>query len=134
MKKISLIAATLVGAAVLCAAPISLHQAQDKGLSLSVDKAQAYYGHYRRVHRRARPLLQSSWLLLVETYRVIAVGKLALRRASVAAHAAAFSLLRPRPDHEGTHHAEPLRHEPCPHVLSLRLVRGGARGSGSVAS
>ena len=52
MKKISLIAATLVGAAVLCAAPISLHQAQDKGLSLSVDKAHAYYGHYRRVHRR----------------------------------------------------------------------------------
>jgi hypothetical protein len=52
MKKISLIAATLVGAAVLCASPISLHQAQDKGLSLSVDKAQAYYGHYRRVHRR----------------------------------------------------------------------------------
>ena len=52
MKKISLIAAALVGAAVLCAAPISLHQAQDKGLSLSVDKAQAYYGHYRRVNRR----------------------------------------------------------------------------------
>ena len=53
MKKISLIAATLVGAAVLCAAPISLHQAQDKGLSLSVDKAVAYtYGHHRRVHRR----------------------------------------------------------------------------------
>jgi hypothetical protein len=52
MKKMSLIAAALVGAAVLCTAPISLHQAQDKGLSLSVDKAQAYYGHYRRVHRR----------------------------------------------------------------------------------
>lgn len=52
MKKISLIAATLVGAAVLCISPISLHQAQDKSLSLSVDKAQAYYGHYRRVHRR----------------------------------------------------------------------------------
>ena len=56
MKKISLIAATLGGAAVLFAAPISLHQAQDKGLSLSVDKAQAYYGvarrHYRRVYRR----------------------------------------------------------------------------------
>jgi hypothetical protein len=43
----------------------------------------------------------------------------------------AFSLLRPRPDHEGTHHAEPLRHEPCPHVLSLRLVRGGAPGTRS---
>ena len=45
MKKISLIAATLVGAAVLCASPISLHQAQDKGLSLSVDKAVAYTYH-----------------------------------------------------------------------------------------
>ncbi len=44
MKKISMIGATLVGAAVLCAAPISLHQSQDKGLSLSVDKAQARIG------------------------------------------------------------------------------------------
>jgi len=53
MKKISLIAAALVGAAVLCVSPISLHQAQNKGLSLSVDKAAAYtYGHHRRVHRR----------------------------------------------------------------------------------
>ena len=57
MKKISVIAATLVGAAVLCAAPISLHRSQDKALSLSVEKAQAYYGgvyrrHYRRVYRR----------------------------------------------------------------------------------
>ena len=56
MKKISVIGATLVAAAVLCAAPISLHQTQDKALSLSVDKAQAYYGvyrrHYRRVYRR----------------------------------------------------------------------------------
>jgi hypothetical protein len=66
MKKISLIAATLVGAAVLCAAPISLHQSQDKGLSLSVDKARARIGrpltpgsvagvhrrHHRRVYRR----------------------------------------------------------------------------------
>ena len=52
MKKISLIGATLLGAAVLCTAPISLHQSQDKSLSLSVAKAQAYYGHHRRVHRR----------------------------------------------------------------------------------
>ena len=43
-KKISMIRATLVGAAVLCAAPISLHQSLDKGLSLSVDKAQARIG------------------------------------------------------------------------------------------
>ena len=42
MKKIRVIAATLVGAAVLCAAPMSLHLSQDKGLSLSVDKARAY--------------------------------------------------------------------------------------------
>ena len=52
MEKISVLGATLVAAALLCVAPISLHQAQDKGLSLSVDKAQAYYGHHRRVHRR----------------------------------------------------------------------------------
>ena len=62
MKKIGLIAATLVGAAVLCAAPISLHQTQDKGLTLSVDKARARIGRpltpgsiagvHRRVERR----------------------------------------------------------------------------------
>ena len=63
MKKTSVIGATLVAAAVLCAAPISLHQSQDKGLSLSVDKAQARIGRpltpgsvagvHRRVERRA---------------------------------------------------------------------------------
>ena len=63
MKKISVIGATLVAAAVLCAAPISLQPSQDKGLSLSVDKAQARIGHpltpgsiagvHRRVERRA---------------------------------------------------------------------------------
>ena len=52
MKKLSVIGATLMAAAMLCAAPISLHQSQDRGLSVSVDKAQAYYGHYRRVYRR----------------------------------------------------------------------------------
>ena len=66
MKKISVIAATLVGAAMLCAAPISLHQSQDKGLTLSVDKARAVIGrpltpgsiagvhrrHERRAYRR----------------------------------------------------------------------------------
>ena len=63
MKKISMIGATLVGALMLCAAPISLHQSQDKGLTLSVDKARARVGHpltpgsvagvHRRVERRA---------------------------------------------------------------------------------
>ena len=63
MKKISVIGATLLGAAVLCAAPISLHQFQDKGMSLSVDKAQARIGRpltpgsvagvHRRYERRA---------------------------------------------------------------------------------
>jgi hypothetical protein len=50
MTKISVIGATLVAAAVLCAAPISLHQTQDKGLTLSVDKARARVGRplYRR--------------------------------------------------------------------------------------
>jgi hypothetical protein len=59
MKKISVIGATLVAAAVLCSAPISLHQSQDKGLTLSVDKARAVIGRpltpgsIAGVHRRA---------------------------------------------------------------------------------
>ena len=58
MKKISVIGATLVAAAVLCAAPISL-----QGLSLSVDEARAVVGRpltpgsvagvHRRYERRA---------------------------------------------------------------------------------
>ena len=58
MKKMSVIAATLLGAAVLCAVPISLHNG-----SLSVDKARAVIGRpltpgsvagvNRRMHRRA---------------------------------------------------------------------------------
>ena len=44
MKKMSVIGATLVAAAVLCAVPISLNLSQDKGMSLSMDKAQARYG------------------------------------------------------------------------------------------
>ena len=62
MKKISVIGATLVAAAMLCAAPISLQLSQDKGLSLSVDKAGAVVGRpltpgsvagvHRRHHRR----------------------------------------------------------------------------------
>jgi hypothetical protein len=63
MKKTSVIAATMMGAAVLCTAPISFHLAQNKGLSLTVDKAQARIGHpltpgsiagvHRRYERRA---------------------------------------------------------------------------------
>ena len=63
MKKISVIGATLLGAAVLFATPISLHLYQDKAMSLSVDRAQARIGRpltpgsvagvHRRVERRA---------------------------------------------------------------------------------
>ena len=63
MKKMSMIGATLLGAAVLCAAPISLHQSQHKGLSLSLDSADARVGQplsagsvagvHRRANRRA---------------------------------------------------------------------------------
>ena len=63
MKKISVLGATLLGAAVLCAAPISLHLSQDKGMSLSADEAQARIGRplspgsiagvHRRYERRA---------------------------------------------------------------------------------
>jgi hypothetical protein len=62
MKKIGMIAAALIGGAVLAAVPISLHQTQ-KGLSLSVGSAYAVIGRpltpgsvagvNRRVHRRA---------------------------------------------------------------------------------
>jgi hypothetical protein len=61
VKKIRVLGAALMGAAVLCAAPISLHPSQN-GLSLSVDKARAVIGRpltpgsvagvHRRVHRR----------------------------------------------------------------------------------
>ena len=58
MKKISVIGATLAAAAMLCAAPISFQLSQDKGLSLSVDKAGAVVGRpltpgsIAGVHRR----------------------------------------------------------------------------------
>jgi hypothetical protein len=42
--KMSMIGATLMGAAILCAAPISLHRSQDKGLLLSLDSADARVG------------------------------------------------------------------------------------------
>ncbi len=63
MKKMSMTGASLIGAAMLCAAPISLHQSQDKGLSLAQDSAYARVGRpltpgsvagvARRTHRRA---------------------------------------------------------------------------------
>lgn len=62
MRKQSLIVAALMGAALLCAVPVSLHQSQDKGLSLSLDRADARVGrpltpvsvagHHRRAVRR----------------------------------------------------------------------------------
>ena len=59
MKKMSMIGAALIGAALLCAVPVSLHQSQDKGLSLSLDKADARVGRpltpvsVAGAHRRA---------------------------------------------------------------------------------
>ena len=63
MKKLSVIGAALLGAAVLFAAPISVHLSHDKGMSLSVDKAHARIGRpltpgsvagvHRRYERRA---------------------------------------------------------------------------------
>jgi hypothetical protein len=62
MKKISVIG-VLMGAAIVCAAPISFYQSPDKGLSVSVNSAEARIGRpltatsiagvNRRVHRRA---------------------------------------------------------------------------------
>jgi hypothetical protein len=63
MKKMGMIAATLIGGAILAAVPVSLHQSQEKVLLLSVDSAYARIGRpltpgsvagvNRRVHRRA---------------------------------------------------------------------------------
>ena len=62
MKKMSIIG-VLMGAAMVCAAPISLNQSPDKGLSISLNSAEARIGRpltpgsiagvNRRVHRRA---------------------------------------------------------------------------------
>jgi hypothetical protein len=62
MKKMSMIG-VLMGAAIVCAAPISLNQSPDKGLSISLNSAEARIGRpltpgsvagvNRRVHRRA---------------------------------------------------------------------------------
>jgi hypothetical protein len=63
MKKMRMIAAALIGGAILAVVPISLHQSPEKGLLLSVDSAYAVVGRpltpgsvagvHRRVHRRA---------------------------------------------------------------------------------
>jgi hypothetical protein len=62
MKKLSTLG-VILGAAVVCAAPVSFHWSPAKPLSLSVDKADARLGRpltpgsvagvNRRVHRRA---------------------------------------------------------------------------------
>jgi hypothetical protein len=59
MKKMGVIAATFVGVAILCAAPLSLHRSQENNLSLSQDSAYARVGRpltplsVAGVHRRA---------------------------------------------------------------------------------
>lgn len=62
MKRIGVLGATLVGALMLCATPLSLHQSQDRGLSVSVDKTDARVGgpltpvSVAGAHRRAARL------------------------------------------------------------------------------
>ena len=63
VKNIKMIGATLVGAAILVVAPVSLHQSPDKGFSVSLNSAEAVIGRpltpgsvagvNRRVNRRA---------------------------------------------------------------------------------
>jgi hypothetical protein len=63
MKKMSVIAGAIIGAAMLSVVPVSIHQSRDTGLSLSVDSAQAVVGRpatpgsvagvHRRHERRA---------------------------------------------------------------------------------
>ena len=81
MKKLSMIG-ILVGAAVLCAAPISLHQSQDKGVSFSVDKAQARIGRpltpgsiagVNRRHNRRRDIITTAAITIIATTAAITV-------------------------------------------------------------
>jgi hypothetical protein len=63
MKNIRMIGATLIGAAILVVAPVSLHQSPDKSVLVSLNSAEAVIGRpltpgsvagvNRRVHRRA---------------------------------------------------------------------------------
>jgi hypothetical protein len=69
-----------------------------------------------------------------KTCRVVAVSTPAPQgKGRSTQYCGLFPFPTPARSHEGTHHAEPLRHEPCPHVLSLRLVRGGAPGTRSIS-
>ena len=52
MKKISVIGATLLGATVLCTAPISLHLYQDKGMSLLCGQGASIYPCWYALWRR----------------------------------------------------------------------------------
>ena len=51
-KKFGIMCATLLTAAVLSVMPVSLQRSATSGVVVSVNQAQAYYGHYRRVTRR----------------------------------------------------------------------------------
>ena len=87
MNRISAIGATLLAAAMLCAAPISLHQSQDRGLSLSVDKAQARIGRpltpgsvagvHRRHHRRLRIITAAAITHIATTAAITAIATMA---------------------------------------------------------
>ena len=74
MKKMSIIG-VLMSAAMVCAAPISLNQSSDKGLSISLNSAEARIGRpltpgsvagvNRRVHHKLSPLRVWCYLLLI---------------------------------------------------------------------
>jgi hypothetical protein len=44
MKKLAIIGSTLIGSAMLCAVPVSLHVSQEKVVSVAVDTADARVG------------------------------------------------------------------------------------------
>ena len=90
MEKISVLGATLLAAAVLCAAPISLHQS----LSLSVDKAQARCRATANTRERCwRPPQASQALCAMEWHRL---RSLLLRRRRASTRTA-IQAVRPWP-------------------------------------
>ena len=114
MKKISVIGATLLGATVLCAAPISLHLSQDKGMSLSVDKAQAVSGD--RYHPGA--LLASTADMRGVHIAVDLMAKAILAAAAITARRRDISLLVHPVRRRQSSHSRRIRRPATPSSVS----------------
>jgi hypothetical protein len=80
MKRLSMVS-TIIGASLLCAAPISLHWSPTKQLGVSLDAAQARIGRpltpfsvagvHRRMYRRAYTAVTSAIIIRTPTATIV---------------------------------------------------------------